>query len=285
MMNCLSAPVSELCFGAWQVGGINAGWIDNAAALRLLRAALDLGINFYECSNVYGNGRAEVLLGAAFSRNQEVHILSKGGYLTGIDGAQTMFEAQDFPQFFTPRYLEASLHDSLARLRRECMSVYLLHDPKSDALQDSQVLQWLFDLKRRGLARAVGVSTTPKKFIAASKLGFDVIEVLYNAYKPELTSLLDDPAAVADVVARSPFHNGAILSKAVQAFPDEITRSASLEELVRLCLEFPLRQARIKSVATGFRHEGELTMSANAWEPGTAGLRSIAAAAFAAAAQ
>ncbi len=280
-MNCLSARVSELCFGAWQVGGINAGWVDNATAIRLLNLALDSGINLFECSNVYGNGRAEVLLGAAFaSRRNDVHIVTKGGYLTGIDGAQEMFDAQQFPQSFVPRYLEASLHDSLARLRTDCVSVFMLHDPKSEALADQEVLKWLFDLKRRGLARAVGVSTTPKKFVAASKLGFDAVEVLYNAYKSELTPMLDGVDSSLDVVARSPFQNGAILARTVAPFTEEVMRKATLAELVRLCLEFPLKHPRIRTVATGFRDEGELTMAVSARAVESAGAPPLAGASW-----
>ena len=59
--------VSEIGFGAWT---ISMDWwgskIDDTEAVRMLKRAYDLGINFYETSDVYGKGKSEKLLAQAF---------------------------------------------------------------------------------------------------------------------------------------------------------------------------------------------------------------------------
>ena len=63
--------VSEIGFGCWGIGGVTAGAtsygeVDDAVSLKALDRALDLGVNFYDTSNLYGDGHSEDLLGQAF---------------------------------------------------------------------------------------------------------------------------------------------------------------------------------------------------------------------------
>ena len=58
---------SELGFGAWTIGSDWWGHIDDEAALRMLERAFDLGINFFDTADQYGEGRSERLIGQAFA--------------------------------------------------------------------------------------------------------------------------------------------------------------------------------------------------------------------------
>ncbi len=53
--------VSEISFGAWAIGG---GWgsVDDAESLAALHRAIDLGVNFIDTADVYGDGRSERLV-------------------------------------------------------------------------------------------------------------------------------------------------------------------------------------------------------------------------------
>src|SRR5712675_2186336 len=58
--------VSEIGFGCWGIGGVTAGAtsygeVDDAVSLKALDRALDLGVNFYDTSNLYGDGHSEDL--------------------------------------------------------------------------------------------------------------------------------------------------------------------------------------------------------------------------------
>lgn len=81
--------VSALGLGCWAIGGpwtmdgAAAGWstVDDDESLRALRAALDLGVNFFDTAANYGAGHSERLLGQAVrDRRSDVVIATKFGY-------------------------------------------------------------------------------------------------------------------------------------------------------------------------------------------------------------
>ncbi len=53
--------ISSISFGAWAIGG-TWGEVDDAESLAALHRALDLGVNFFDTADVYGDGRSERLL-------------------------------------------------------------------------------------------------------------------------------------------------------------------------------------------------------------------------------
>ena len=63
--------VSEISFGAWAIGG---SWGDqrDEDSLASLHRALDLGVNFFDTADVYGDGRSERLL-ARLRRERKEH--------------------------------------------------------------------------------------------------------------------------------------------------------------------------------------------------------------------
>ncbi len=53
--------VSEISFGAWAIGG-SWGETDDDESLAALNRSLDLGVNFIDTADVYGDGRSERLI-------------------------------------------------------------------------------------------------------------------------------------------------------------------------------------------------------------------------------
>jgi aryl-alcohol dehydrogenase-like predicted oxidoreductase len=53
--------VSEISFGAWAIGGA-WGEVDDRESLDALNRAIDLGVNFIDTADVYGDGRSERLI-------------------------------------------------------------------------------------------------------------------------------------------------------------------------------------------------------------------------------
>jgi aryl-alcohol dehydrogenase-like predicted oxidoreductase len=58
----LGRDVSEVGFGAWQIGA-DWGEVDEDDALATLHAAADAGVSFFDTADVYGDGRSERLVG------------------------------------------------------------------------------------------------------------------------------------------------------------------------------------------------------------------------------
>ena len=72
--------VSEICFGAWAIGGWLWGGTDEAAALRALDAAIDIGVTSIDTAAVYGFGLSEELVGKAIQgKRDKVQIMTKYG--------------------------------------------------------------------------------------------------------------------------------------------------------------------------------------------------------------
>jgi len=152
--------VSEIGFGAWTIG---LDWwgkkIDDAEAIRMLKKAYDVGINFYETADMYGKGKSEKLMAQAFKDMRgEVVYSTKWGY--------DMYNAQqvghsELPQKHDPEFLDFALSQSLERLQTEYVDVYSLHNPKMDAIKNDVLFGALDDLVRKGTIKSHGVALGP----------------------------------------------------------------------------------------------------------------------------
>src|SRR5689334_4362567 len=101
---------SEIGFGTWQLGGISWNSPTDEECLALLRRAFECGINLFDVSPSYGNGRSEMLVGAAFHKNREQVI---------ITGKVGVLEDGTYHGFWSERQLAESLEQSLRRLKTD----------------------------------------------------------------------------------------------------------------------------------------------------------------------
>ena len=71
--------VSEVSFGAWAIGG-TWGTVDDETSLKAMHRAIDLGVNFIDTADVYGDGRSERLIKRLKSeRSEPIVIATKAG--------------------------------------------------------------------------------------------------------------------------------------------------------------------------------------------------------------
>ena len=135
--------VSELGLGCNNFGSR----IDEAATRKVLDAALDAGINFFDTADSYGNkGGSESLLGKLLgARRKDVILATKfGSPMT--DGAR---------RDASRRYILQAVDASLTRLKTDWIDVYWLHWP--DPLTPiGETLRALDDLIRAGKVRYIG---------------------------------------------------------------------------------------------------------------------------------
>jgi aryl-alcohol dehydrogenase-like predicted oxidoreductase len=153
--------VSEIGFGTWTIG---MDWwtkkIDDDQAVKMLKRAYDLGINFYETADVYGNGKSERLLAQAFKdmNSEEIIYSTKWGY--DIYDADQVGH-NELPQKHKPEYLQFALQQSMSRLQVDHIDVYSLHNPKMNTIQDDQLFLSLDNLIKIGKIRGHGVALGP----------------------------------------------------------------------------------------------------------------------------
>jgi aryl-alcohol dehydrogenase-like predicted oxidoreductase len=152
--------VSEIGFGAWTIG---LDWwgkkIDDDEAIRMLKRAYDLGINFYETADMYGKGKSEKLIAQAFKdMRNEVIYSTKWGY--------DMYNAEqvghsELPQKHDTEFLQFALEQSLNRLQTDYIDIYSLHNPKMDAIRNDTLFAALDDLVKKGTIKSHGAALGP----------------------------------------------------------------------------------------------------------------------------
>ncbi|NOZ48650.1 MAG: aldo/keto reductase [Chloroflexi bacterium] len=140
--------VSEIGFGAWAIGG-SWGAVSEENAMRTLHRALDLGINFFDTADVYGDGRSERLIARLRrERSQPFYVVTKAGRRLDphIAGGYT-------PENLT-RFIERSLHN----LETDALDLVQLHCPPTEVYYRPEVFAALDDLVVAGKIKHYGVS-------------------------------------------------------------------------------------------------------------------------------
>ena len=144
--------VSALSYGASPLGSVFRD-IDEAEGIRTVHLALDLGINFIDCSPYYGVTRAETVLGRALEtipREQYLLATKVGRY----DGAKFDFSAERVTR---------SVDESLRRLRVDHIDLIQCHDIEFGSLDQvvEETLPALARVREQGKARFIGITGLP----------------------------------------------------------------------------------------------------------------------------
>src|SRR4051812_566571 len=177
----LSLPA--LSFGASSLGQ-EFRPVDLNEALRSVRVALDLGMNFIDTSPFYGRGMSECLLGVALRG------VPRESYLLG-----TKLGRYDLAHFdFSARRVVESVDVSLHRMGVDHIDIMLCHDIEFVDMAQvvEETLPTLREIQRAGKVRFVGVSGYPMKMFryVLDRTDLDVI-LSYNHYTLQNTMLAD----------------------------------------------------------------------------------------------
>lgn len=121
--------------------------IDAEASAKVVDAALDAGINFFDTADVYGQGQSEEYLARALgARRSQVIIATK--FRSKMDGQG---------EGASPEYIRTAVEASLRRLNTDVIDLYQLHSP-DDSVPIADTLGALDDLVKAGKVREIGSS-------------------------------------------------------------------------------------------------------------------------------
>jgi aryl-alcohol dehydrogenase-like predicted oxidoreductase len=170
--------VSTLCMGTMTFGRE----ADQAESKAMFNCCREAGVNFFDCANVYSQGRAETILGELIADcRAELIVTSKFGASmgTGVNNGGG-----------SRRHLAASLEASLRRLNTDYLDVYFLHRfDEQTPLEET--LRALDDVVAQGKVRYTGCSNFAAWQIAKA-LGvsarngwtpFHCVQPMYNLVK------------------------------------------------------------------------------------------------------
>ena len=163
--------INRLGYGAMRITG-DGIWgppKDRAEAIRVLKATLDLGINFIDTADSYGPYVSEELIAEALHPYPD-------GLLIATKGGLERTGPNEWPVNGRPEHLEEALKGSLKRLKLERIDLYQLHrfDEKVPA---DEFLGKLAELQQQGYIRHLGLSEVSVDQIKQAQENFEVVSV------------------------------------------------------------------------------------------------------------
>jgi len=135
--------LGTMMFGAW-------GNKDTDDSIRVIRHALDAGINLVDTADVYSAGESEEIVGRALKGRRDDVVLATKFFMPMGEGPNRGGGSR--------RYIMRAVEDSLRRLGTDYIDLYQVHRP-SDLMDVEETLGALTDLVRQGKVRYIGSSS------------------------------------------------------------------------------------------------------------------------------
>lgn len=194
--------ISAVSFGAWALGG-DFGTVSDAESKQAVVRAIELGVNFFDTADVYGDGRSERILG-------EVKQATKANIIIATKAGRRL--NPHVAAGYNLENLTAFVERSLANLRVDALDLLQLHCPPTDVYYMPEVFDALDLLKERGKLRHYGVSVerVEEALKALEFPGVTSVQIIYNLLRQRPHDLLFERARQKQVgiLARLPLSSG-----------------------------------------------------------------------------
>jgi len=199
--------VSEVSFGAWAIGG-SWGAVDDRESIAALHRALDLGVNFIDTADVYGDGHSERLIaGVLKERGEKVIVATKAGRRLEPHTADG----------YTAANLTRFVERSLRNLDTDCLDLVQLHCPPTEVYYRPEVFDAMDDLVRAGKVRYYGVSVekVEEALKAIEYPNVQTVQIIFNMFRHRPAELFFAQAQQrkVGVLARVPLASGLLTGK------------------------------------------------------------------------
>jgi aryl-alcohol dehydrogenase-like predicted oxidoreductase len=199
--------VSEISFGAWAIGGA-WGEQNDADSLATLSRALDLGVNFFDTADVYGDGRSEQLIARLRrERSERFHVATKAGRRLPAQTADG----------YNDKNLTAFLERSLKNLETDSLELVQLHCPPPEAYYRPEIFELMDRFVAAGKIQHYGVSVekVEEALMAIEYPNVKTIQIIFNMFRQRPAELLFDQACRKQVgiIARVPLASGMLSGK------------------------------------------------------------------------
>jgi len=199
--------VSTVSFGAWAIGG-SWGQVEDNQSRAALNRAIDLGVNFIDTADVYGDGRSERLVAELRrSRNEEIHIATKAGRRLNPHTSEG----------YNRENLVAFVERSLKNLQTETIDLLQLHCPPNQVYYRPEVFEVLEDLVTAGKLRYYGVSVkSPEEGLKAMDFpNLQSVQIIFNMFRHRPSELFFAEAKrrKVGILTRVPLASGLLTGK------------------------------------------------------------------------
>ena len=218
--------VSEISLGTWALGG-EWGAVGEDDAYAALNRAVDLGVNFLDTADVYGDGRSEKLIGRLLKDrpNDEIFVATKAGRRLEPHTAEG----------YNHENLSDFVERSLKNLGVETLDLLQLHCPPTEAYRQDSTFEALDRLRETGKVRNYGVSVekVEEARMALSYPNVKTVQIIFNILRQKPAEEFFPLAEERNVgvLTRVPLASGLLSGKmsADRAFAEDDHRSFNRE--------------------------------------------------------
>ena len=204
----LGRDASVIGLGCWQLGA-DWGAVDDDGAMRILHAAADAGVTFFDTADVYGDGRSERFVGRLLRERagEGLFVATKTGRR-----ARAQVDAE-----YTEANLRAWIDRSLMNLGVDRLDLVQWHCPPTDTIARESMYVLFDTLVQEGRIAGYGVSveTVKQARMAIAHPGIASLQIIANAFrlKPFDTVIPEAAAAGVGVIIRVPLASGLLAAK------------------------------------------------------------------------
>jgi aryl-alcohol dehydrogenase-like predicted oxidoreductase len=199
--------VSEVSFGAWAIGG---GWgtVDDQESLAALHTAIDMGVNFIDTADGYGDGHSETLIGKVLKeRSETIHVATKVGRRLNPHVADG----------YTAENLTRFVERSLKNLDTDRLDLVQLHCPPTEVYYRPEVFGALDDLVQAGKIHYYGVSVekVEEALKAIDYPNVQTVQIIFNMFRHRPAELFFPEAKrrKIGILVRVPLASGLLTGK------------------------------------------------------------------------
>lgn len=195
--------VSEISLGTWQLGGKWGDPFNKLNAEKILRTAIESGINFIDTADVYSDGDSEQAVGKFVrSVHQRIYVATKCGRKLNPHISAS----------YQPNVLRKCVEDSLRNTGLEVLDLIQLHCPPNEVYYRPEIFELFDRLKTEGKILNLGVSVekVEEALKAIDYANVSTIQIIFNIFRQRPAELFFREAKSKNVgiIVRVPLASG-----------------------------------------------------------------------------
>jgi aryl-alcohol dehydrogenase-like predicted oxidoreductase len=198
--------VSTVSFGAWAIGG-DWGSVDDQESIAALQRSIELGVNFIDTADVYGDGRSERLVAQVLKDHKDIHVATKAGRRLDPHLASG----------YNRQNLTAFVERSLKNLATEAIDLLQLHCPPTEVYYMPETFSVLDELVQAGKLKHYGVSVekVEEALKAIEFPNVKTVQIIFNIFRQRPAELFFQEAMrkKIGIIVRVPLASGMLTGK------------------------------------------------------------------------
>jgi len=196
---------SEVGLGCWQIG---ASWgnVPDDTAIKILNAAYENGVNFYDTADIYGNGRSENFIGKFIKGKKDIFVATKVGKSNSL-----------YPDNYTEKAVTACVDGSLKRLGVDCLDLLQLHCVPPELLQQPDIFELMRKFIDKGKIKNWGASveSMDEALMCMQQADCTSLQIIFNIFRQKPIDTIFEQCKEKNValIIRLPVASGLLTGK------------------------------------------------------------------------